>query len=230
VRIISPFKDYYDSAAGYDHVVVPVYVRESLVTPLQGSLGYWHGAQSHWTCGDEAVLFAMRHIDSLLVGTQDTGPAVGDATLFAVGFCGMVGVGWRWNSRVYWDALELARAAGADEHHVLAGARIHWPPSNSERASHLPVFRALDTPVFLFEEGPGRFVRNPRLSALQFQRIVDPYSARQAVDTYLGNELAKQVDPSSGIGDEDMRDMKGFDDRSFKAAPGGPTRKRKKKS
>lgn len=230
MRIVSPFTDYYDSAAGYDDERTPVYVRESRVTVLRGFLGrgWWMGP-SQWAAeDDDAAEFAMRHLDSTLVAALEV-HAVRDAELLAVGFCGLVVHLWRWNDKVWRDPLALTRAAGADPRHVIEGGQATWPPSQAEREANLAVFRALDVPAFLISSGQRfRLTRNPRLSAIGFQRVVDPYSARQAVETYLGNELAKQVDPPQLISDEDLRDMKGFDDRSFKAAPGGPGRKRKK--
>lgn len=232
VRIVSPFTDYYDAAAGYDDDTEPTYIRESRVTVLRGSLrrGGRTGPSRWGADDDDGAAFAMRHIDSTLIAAKEA-PWVSEAQVMVVGFCGMVAPLWRWNNRVWWDPLPLAQAANADARYVIAGVWASWPPSDAEQRENLALFRALDVPAFVVSSEPEfRLTRNPRLGAVDFQRIVDPYTARQAVRNYLGNELAKQVDPMAVLSDEDIRDTKGFDARSFKAAPGGPGRKRKKKT
>ena len=58
---------------------------------------------------------------------------------------------------------------------------------------------------------------NPELSKYEFAKIVDPYTACQEIDMYLGNVLVQdQSGDMSKISDEDLRDSKGFDKMSFK--------------
>jgi len=61
-----------------------------------------------------------------------------------------------------------------------------------------------------------RCTLNPYLKADQFQKVKDPTEAFQEISMYLGNELARQRDPTSTISDEIMRDKKGFDKWSFR--------------
>lgn len=61
----------------------------------------------------------------------------------------------------------------------------------------------------------------PDLKALGLHRLWDPYETWQAVEGYLGNEMARQFDPASARTDELARDYHGFDEWSFKnRAPG----------
>ncbi len=252
VRIISSFRDYYDSASGWDEEATPVYLRESVVSPVVRSK-YWYIG---WTKsnptrvpGDQGASLALRHVETL-IGRGDL--AYADRHEFEylfVGFCGLIAPAWRWRGRVYWNRHKLAtelRAVprsrraerGCEELRRTADftgdpdrVSASWPPDHAQARQNLPAFRALDCPVFLLRtvDGSSSLTRNPCLADLDFQRILDPFSARQAIETYLGNELAKELHPPQPISDEDMRDMKGFDGASFKTPPGGPTRKRKKK-
>jgi hypothetical protein len=57
---------------------------------------------------------------------------------------------------------------------------------------------------------------NPKLSDYNFQIKFDPCSAFQEIAMYLGNNLAKQNDPSIDFSDELKRDIAGFDNWSFR--------------
>lgn len=65
-------------------------------------------------------------------------------------------------------------------------------------------------------------IANPRLADLGFQRILDPYACFQAIETFLGNQLAPpDLAPQRVGGDEIVAAQKGFDARSFRTdAPG----------
>jgi len=252
VRIISSFRDYYDSASGWDEEATPHYMRESVVSEVTRGK-YWYRSQAHNSPrirGDERGTEAVRHVEALIARGDLDFEIVTQIHYLFVGFCGLIAPAWRWDGTVYWERSALiteleARPQLIHEHDLHRFVRnraryggscpIHpipsWPPAPQHAAHNLPAFRALDCPAFLLETADRRttLTRNPRLADLDFQRIVDPFSARQAIETYLCNELAKERHPPQPISDADRRDMKGFDRHSFKAGPGGPTRKRKKK-
>lgn len=101
--------------------------------------------------------------------------------------------------------------------------------------------RELDTPVFALQLSAGRhwlrperweptIIKNPLLRELGMPSRVDPYTAWQEIDMYLGMQLAKQEDPADAFSDDIKRQAKGFGKRSFTRRPGThPNRKRKKK-
>ena len=255
MRIISAFRDYYDSAAGHDEEATPVYVRETstVLVRAPGGRGRPPDRQDHHhPAAAEAARGLEDELDRML-DMRRYGLFEQVSTL-VVGFCGAVARGWRQDDRCYWTASDVLDAIEANPRGYHGSNKefradlryerrdpsglLHDPPEPFDLARKDPrmtaVFRALDVPCFLFHQANWsgtaiRIVRNPPLGPLGFVRILDPYSARQAVETYLSNELARQEDPQANIADEDMRDMKGFDDRSFKADPGGPGRKRKRR-
>jgi hypothetical protein len=102
--------------------------------------------------------------------------------------------------------------------------------------------RELDTPVIALVLTGSRswlrrtqwvptIIRNPPLRSHGMASRVDPYTAWQELDMYLGNQLARQDDPTDRMSDAVKRQARGFTDMSFKRRPGThPNRKRKRRS
>ena len=72
-----------------------------------------------------------------------------------------------------------------------------------------------------------QLTQNPNLGNCGFASILDPASAYQELDMFLGNNLARQPDPIPARTDELIRDAHGFDHTSFKS--GADKRKRKQR-
>lgn len=103
-----------------------------------------------------------------------------------------------------------------------------WAKNNKE-PSKVPesTFRNANTPIIVYEEGK-RYILNPALKDYEFGKIMDPYTAYQEIDMYLGNNMVDQFDPSVNRTDIEIRDSKGMDDWSFKTpSPGNKSRKQK---
>ena len=79
-------------------------------------------------------------------------------------------------------------------------------------------FIELNAPVFaVWERGGSCYLTvNPMLNKLNFASHVDPYTAYQEIEMFVGNELVLQMDPNINRPDELVRDSKGFDEWSFK--------------
>lgn len=90
------------------------------------------------------------------------------------------------------------------------------------------VGRVLDDETFIKNGAPiilaqktgrgGQLVlkTNPRLLDYEFIKVFDPIAAFQEISMYLGNNMAKQVDPSENFSDDMKRDAAGFDKWSFR--------------
>jgi len=80
-----------------------------------------------------------------------------------------------------------------------------------------------DCPVMVYLEGgwegKNELILNPRLSEYKFQKIMDPFTCYQEIEMFLGNDLAKQIDPNIHISDELKAQSKGFDKWSFRRPP-----------
>lgn len=85
------------------------------------------------------------------------------------------------------------------------------------------VFLEYDCPIFHIMT-TGRYgnkadlVLNPKLDALGFQKIVDPFTAYQELSMFLGSVLVKEQNPDQ-VSDRSMARAKGFDDWSFRRPP-----------
>jgi len=92
------------------------------------------------------------------------------------------------------------------------------------------IFRELNSPIYLLEKFRFKFILtvNPLLKDYNFQSQVDPYTAYQELEIYLGNDLVNQVDPNINMTDELKRDAKGFDNWSFKRHKEESKKRRKK--
>ena len=69
---------------------------------------------------------------------------------------------------------------------------------------------------------------NPVLKELGFQRAVDPYTAFQEISMYMGGVLGRPEMVHDPIPNDAMRDMKGFDEFSFKQQSPGQKKARRK--
>lgn len=62
-------------------------------------------------------------------------------------------------------------------------------------------------------------VFNDKLEPLEFYRVIDPYTAFQEIDMYIGNILVGVNDSVPAVSDKDMIEAKGFDNKSFRKDP-----------
>ncbi len=95
------------------------------------------------------------------------------------------------------------------------------------------LFIAVNSPIFLlYKHNRDTLMEiNPMLKKLNFASQVDPYTAFQEIEMYVGNQLVMQMDPNVNMTDELIRDSKGMDKWSFKkhTDDNKKTRKRKKR-
>ena len=97
---------------------------------------------------------------------------------------------------------------------------------------HIKFFADRSLPVVI-RQGQYREEKlefNGELRRVGFQKVFEPYSAFQEIDMFVSGVMVRPQDntPSKrkhklpnpvDINDKDMRDKKGFDDRSFKKPP-----------
>lgn len=220
MRIHSGFRDYYDVGAGWDHEPQPVFVRTTRTTRLVDP--WTHTDDPEAAAVMKTVAPTMHHRPELGRGNVDS---------VVVFFCGEAHHGYEWNQHTYWRFEDLAAAMPEPPKAPVVSGRVFAQSLDTYGDS---LYRRLGCPIFSLSEFSSTnraavLTRNPRLSTWGFARVVDPYRAWQALERMVGSTLATQVDPPDPIDDGLRRDAHGFDDRSFKKGPGGPTRKRKKR-
>lgn len=83
----------------------------------------------------------------------------------------------------------------------------------------LDLFIKYKTPIFWygFSSRNGNILINPPLKKLGFQTMIDPVTAFQQIEMFLGNELATEYQGNVPVGnDEVVGNSKGFDRYSFR--------------
>jgi hypothetical protein len=83
-----------------------------------------------------------------------------------------------------------------------------------------PVLAAFDSMVYI----------NPNLRKLNFQTVMDPYTAYQELSMFLGNNMAQQVDPIPKMTDELKAHAHGYDKWSFRTHKEDSKKTKKRKA
>lgn len=83
------------------------------------------------------------------------------------------------------------------------------------------LFRRFDAPVVVASCDMNRWnnpevIVNPRLAEFDFASVVHPFEAFQAIEQFLGNELARQSDPIVEVPDEIKAESHGSNKASFR--------------
>lgn len=231
MRIISKFRDYYDSVQAHGADPNLVYRRstsEVMTSAESFPSAYFesmHAARPYswlWRTNLSFVCFCGRSYP--LIEFEGRPLKSGEELLVAM----------KEQHRLYPDVPQYKRSIEALER---AGRKSRVPnfkilTSYLESARGGPLtpdlFRHFGAPV-VYVQRIGKWLRNeyfvtanPRLMDLDFVRFVEPFTAYQEIAMYLGNELAQpDIAPQTVGSDKDLAKVKGFDDQSFRtAAPG----------
>lgn len=257
MKILSKFRDYYDSAQAYGHDDSRVYVRETReLTRVTNAWPYSDAILQH--------LFEVRRaygqVPGLLLFCGAAWPVWREADRWsdADPFEGALA---RTHTLPVWerrftrlrdlpsddperkdrersiDAYDgklysnttMSEAAMVESHERLAGQRFGEDLLIGERAPIALVLTALRGSWTFDLQERVRVIVNPSLQDLDFHRILDPFSAYQEIETFLGNQLAEADAAPLRVGsDAVVAQQKGFDDQSFRtAAPGAKKANRK---
>lgn len=242
MRIISSFKDYYDSCLAYGADTKLVYVRNT--------------EERYYNKTDLGPLSRILDMVQIM-------PAIeGDINLSrgVIVFCGRAYPFWDYEGTSYYSFDKLYKAisnlaAVRGEHNATLSHRntlskLNNPVKygaaayNLSRATAKRFFLNVDlnvsddslifvkAPVFLIEPFSahrnwcGYITINPSLRRYNFASEVDPYTAFQEISMYMGNNLATQMDPNINISDKLKSESKGFDKWSFRTHPDDAKKKR----
>lgn len=244
MKIVSKYKDYYDSALAYGSDEELVYVRKkskiafaSLSDPVRDRLA--------------KLRRNLPHISLHISGERYSGYDNMSAP-FLLGVCGKIypvvcltlkGVDTFAYS--YEDVMSFLRKHKLQkELEDFEDARSWlWNSSDDLRSFFSIKFEALSevfidnkVPLFLidfkFSTGVGcipcDIVVNPQLKEYGFYKKLDPYTIFQEIGMYLDGVLGVTAPDMVGIDDLIMRGKKGFDNTSFKHMPDTRRRKAKK--
>lgn len=251
MKIISNFKDYYDAVLRHNQDPLPVFVRKNQEVQIE-----YHKRSK--TPEEQEFLKLVSPLSAALQRLPACGYANRGVVAFCgkLHYYYRLG-GWRTNGRVggaicytldqIIDALqassdyaykEIAKKL-LDPNHV-SNKKHYWRYSRSpltlsswksfqeKKQTTLPdeVFRSFKSPILLIEN--DTFEVNPRLNQYNFASQVDPYTAYQELDMFIGNNMVVQEDPNAHMTDDLKRHAKGFDEWSFRKHKTEDSKYRKK--
>lgn len=221
MRIISSFRDYYDSVQRVAFDKETVLVRERRVVEI----------------GYDSELGRLR----CAVNEHDFGPSLRFSP-FLLGFCGRFYPYVRVEDQLEGESTLISDHDAYQAHRERIFARFLNPEWAEEGLATKAVaryyfqrfdvweqhygeyFRAYRAPYFglgISGNGTATLELFPRLKPLGFARVKDPYSAFQEISSFLTGVLGRQAPETCEIGDDVRIAKHGFDKHSF--------RKRKKK-
>jgi len=233
MRIISKFRDYYDSAMAYGQDDRQVWVRNTTEMTEQEARDLLNSLSEKNALGI--------YLPPYCVGAAPPYTAV------YVGFCGKVYAGliahsrrWGVDDTVFWsadaflkwtkdhdkDAYLWLNRPGRRDHWIRAESTVNQSKTNFENlvtrfgvSLHADdVFVDLGVPIFVVVnrryEATG--ATNPQLKQYGFASMVDPYSAFQELSMFIGNQLPLQQPDLIEISDKDRIQQHGFNKQSFR--------------
>lgn len=231
VRIISSFKDYYDSAMGYgiDHDLI--WLRES--KEVKEDIGprrkyqwsnYWFSNNFHYI--NVNIGFCGKLYGCTKVSKKDDGKVLAEAICHSVeDIDNFIESNFKKKQiKYYYDRK------GSWRNNLDMGL-------NGRRANFEKFFKDVaeysDDKVekFLIKNNTPVVVGNTLNASLkkwEFYRVVDPYTAFQEIQMFFG-KLRSPEKPIPPISDADMLEAKGFDPKySFRKEPNKKKKKKKK--
>lgn len=235
MRIISDFKDYYDSGMGLDHEKDPLYLRKHeedniLYSDLPESI------RQSANCSTIDLSFGLR--TEIVLPPSPTQPYY-DRQTFSPRFLLFCGKAYGFWSSTGTTTEEMFQLILEDRQNKR---RLRTPSMDSYLLPFgLPVAHDLhvrfNSPILLI----GGFQRmvfgyqarihiNPSLSRLRFYRFFDPFAAYQEIQTFIGSVLVQHDQAPQRVGsDEVIAAQKGFDPKySFRTLPPGRKKENRK--
>lgn len=220
MRIISPFRDYYDCISGmtYNEDDIVYYrtertIKEKVDLPRPGKRKFYFESLDFGIkeilgfCGKLYYRYYVRnpktHQNVYSFSDIEIDKYIKDyySDKHYQQFCGQ-------KTKHYKD--RLFRSFTKDE----ITSSLRHPPE------HTQIFEQYKCPMFSYSSRYSELTLNPRLNRINFQCIFDPYQAYQEISMFLGN-MAFPNKPIPTVSDEDMIQAKGFDKFSFRKDPKG---------
>ena len=228
MRIISDFKDYYDSVRRMDTDRNHVYVRKT-------SEIYLHKY--------------VYNLENNFFSKLNRQTSLRDSTslhMFHLGFCGEIYTGWQVHKCICGktsEAIHYGDLKRIKQLYEKYEKPFSWKPGKYKigeycvkrltecfESSNINKFKELflkyKVPVFVittdFTDDKYRYghdqkiILNPKLEDWKFFRIKDIYTAYQDISMYIGNELAEDKNNAWPVPDKLKAESHGFDKYSFR--------------
>lgn len=235
MKIISKFKDYYDGIAHQYPDKEILYLRErKIVFPKKEEVpelrvnainvkwDRYNRQRAEWATSLEVIGFCGRFYPAVVIkNTLGPDPII---------------------HRVAYSIAELAQALAEKkiglpdrdrlvwyyrdryDHHRTDYERYFQTEVKGEKIAN--IFALYNTPCFVVRPDSVDEFRsktiielNPCLKDYEFPRIVDPYTAYQELNMFIGGVLRRPEQPMIAISDKDKAHKRGFDKWSFRRPP-----------
>lgn len=214
MRIISKFRDYYDSVQGVMYDSDIIYIRKSVKHQLDFKLPYY-SFETFSTlefigfCGNIYPVIISKN-----VSYENRRKIPKNVKFFKRRhdvLCDTI-ISYDMN-----DAISRVRTGK----YLSNNSKILNSINNfSRELKSLDLFEKYQTPIFgiYLKENILTLDTSPELKDFNFQSIIDPFTAYQEIVMWLGNKAVNEYPPQ--ITDNIvLRDSKGFDNKSFKRRP-----------
>jgi hypothetical protein len=204
MKIISKYRDYYDSAVGLGIDKTIQYVRKThdYADKTPNSVLQIFGRKSMWSRSNAL---------SVRFGSYNSHEENVTYTPFIIGFCGKLYIGWFKNKEFRDRKTGIIQAnieITYDSEKVFSDIKFSnrdWELGSTKTQFNnflekyndldaIEVFREFQTPAFLVKEGKTNFVVNPVLKDLAFAKVIDPYTAFQEVQMFISGVLGSGDD------------------------------------
>ncbi|TXG77824.1 hypothetical protein E6Q11_02135 [Candidatus Dojkabacteria bacterium] len=247
MKIHSKFKDYYDHVLAYGQDEDVSYIRNTEIYCCPS--GFYNG--NFWTHNHKWFKFEQVNGKGVLNEHRMLHPIGAKWPFITILFCGKVYNAIKVDQKVidgeivpaqfFYDAdkyaryLEMIKPVRADKYYlpsdILRVLSRNGVETNLNRTARCPVimvadhygdFVSLDMRQYLpYGHGTTYNVYNPKLYEVQFQKMIDPYTAYMELDMFISGVLGKTGGEMVTISDKDKVDKHGFDSKyGFRKRPG----------
>lgn len=242
MKIISDFKDYYDSMRAYGEEPGCIYQRHQKIIGLESKI-----EELDYTYYISRSAFDERYTNCYSGFIAFCG--------FGYKFYALEGYGvstkFIYSSEVFYSLIDVDKLRKSFVISIrFTPARLdnefRFIPNNDEFIKHgTPVYAVVNktwfdtqgkNPIKNVHNQPGVFhsaklILNPRLTDFAFQQVIDPYQCWQHIHQFITNELNRDTEPTQVGDDRVMCITKGFDPvTSFRSGKPGDKKVRRKQN
>lgn len=247
MKIYSKFKDYYDHVQAYGQDEDVSYIRNTEIYCCP--MGFYNG--NFWTHNHEWFKFEQVNGEGVLNEHQMLHPIGTNWEFITILFCGKVYNAIKVDQKVidgeivpaqfFYDAdkyaryVEVTNPTRADKYYLSDISKVlsrnGLEETDFNQKARCPVimitndyddFVSLDMRQYLPHGHSTTYnVYNPKLYEVQFQKMIDPYTAYMELDMFISGVLGKTGGEMVTISDKDKVDKHGFDSKyGFRKRPG----------
>lgn len=237
--IISKRKDFYDGVAGTTGIDKTIVYEREIIEVENDDLPKVFQKYSPWKNRNPSPFIKLSGInvkrDLRISGVYE------HAAPFIIGFCGKLYVGWKLytkGEKKPYGNDELITTITYDNDNIKNIVdQLSWHGKLDDNLNYiltydaLPLFRELNTPVFVYDSDYGRFLVeknyrnnpkffiNPLLKEYHFFKVFDSFQAFQEIQMFISGVLGNKEKEIVQVEDKYKIAQHGFDKWSFRKEP-----------